>query len=157
MAEKPEDLNLPNTVVTRIIKEALPDGVNVSKDARLAMSKAASVFVLYATSCANNHAMKGKRKTISAQDVLTAMKDMEFEKFIDPLKSSLEAFKNEQKSKKVATAEKKKKAVQEEEEEAATEENGGHDEMETEEQEDETAAAAEEDDDDDDDDDNEED
>jgi len=28
----------------------LPDGVNVSKDARLAISKAASVFVLYATS-----------------------------------------------------------------------------------------------------------
>ena len=28
----------------------LPEGVNVSKDARLAISKAASVFVLYATS-----------------------------------------------------------------------------------------------------------
>ena len=28
----------------------LPDGVNISKDARLAISKAASVFVLYATS-----------------------------------------------------------------------------------------------------------
>lgn len=50
MAERPEDLNLPNAVVTRIIKEALPTGVNVGKDARLAISKAASVFVLYATS-----------------------------------------------------------------------------------------------------------
>ena len=28
----------------------IPDGVNVSKEARLAISKAASVFVLYATS-----------------------------------------------------------------------------------------------------------
>lgn len=50
MAERPEDLNLPNAVVTRIIKEALPSGVNIGKDARLAISKAASVFVLYATS-----------------------------------------------------------------------------------------------------------
>lgn len=50
MAERPEDLNLPNAVVTRIIKEVLPAGVNVGKDARLAISKAASVFVLYATS-----------------------------------------------------------------------------------------------------------
>lgn len=94
MAERPEDLNLPNAVITRIIKEAvstgsfplpgrgrwvgfragpkrfprrapllaapfsrpaslptqLPDGVNVSKEARSAISRAASVFVLYATS-----------------------------------------------------------------------------------------------------------
>ena len=62
MAERPEDLNLPNAVITRIIKEALPDGVNISKEARSAVSRAASVFVLYATSCANNFAMEGKRE-----------------------------------------------------------------------------------------------
>ncbi|WAR31386.1 DPOE3-like protein [Mya arenaria] len=42
MAERPEDLNLPNAVITRIIKDAIPDGVNVSKEARLAISKAAT-------------------------------------------------------------------------------------------------------------------
>uniref|UniRef100_V5HH94 DNA polymerase epsilon subunit 3 n=1 Tax=Ixodes ricinus TaxID=34613 RepID=V5HH94_IXORI len=62
MAERPEDLHLPVSVVTRIVKDALPDGVNVSKEARVALSKAASVFVLYATSCANNFAVKSKRK-----------------------------------------------------------------------------------------------
>lgn len=41
MAEKPEDLNLPMAVVTRITKEALPDGCMISKEARLALSKAA--------------------------------------------------------------------------------------------------------------------
>jgi DNA polymerase epsilon subunit 3 len=69
MAERPEDLNLPNSIITRIIKDAvgslcqlwhlalalhfirqIPEGVNVSKDARLAISKAASIFVLYVTS-----------------------------------------------------------------------------------------------------------
>lgn len=100
MAERPEDLNLPNAVVTRIIKEAIPDGVSVSKEARLAISKAASVFVLYATSCSNNFALKNKRKTINAQDVLSAMEDMEFEQFIEPLQQCQEAFRLEKLEKK---------------------------------------------------------
>jgi DNA polymerase epsilon subunit 3 len=102
MAERPEDLNLPNAVINKIIKEALPDNVNISKDARLAISKAASVFVLYSTSCANNFAMQHKRKTITGQDVLDAMKEMEFERFVEPLKRSLEAYK-EQRSRKDVT------------------------------------------------------
>ncbi|ESP00265.1 hypothetical protein LOTGIDRAFT_238643 [Lottia gigantea] len=108
MAERPEDLNLPNAVVTRIIKEAIPEGINVSKEARLAISKAASVFVLYATSCSNNFALKGKRKTINATDVISAMEDMEFEQFVDPLKECLDVFRNEQKGKREASQQRKK-------------------------------------------------
>lgn len=44
MVEKIADLNLPNSVVTRIIKEALPDGINIGKEARIAIAKAASIF-----------------------------------------------------------------------------------------------------------------
>jgi len=106
MAERPEDLNLPNAVVTRIIKDAIPDGVAVSKEARLAISKAASVFVLYATSCSNNFALKNKRKTINAQDVLSAMEDMEFEQFIEPLQQCQEAFRQEKSEKKTQKREK---------------------------------------------------
>ncbi|KAM3825565.1 DNA polymerase epsilon subunit 3 [Vipera latastei] len=108
MAERPEDLNLPNAVVTRIIKEALPEGVNVSKEARSAISRAASVFVLYATSCANNFARKGKRKTLNAGDVISAMEEMEFQRFVGPLRESLEAYRNEQKGKRGASELKKK-------------------------------------------------
>ncbi|XP_067935494.1 DNA polymerase epsilon subunit 3-like [Watersipora subatra] len=100
MAERPEDLNLPNAVVTRIIKEALPPGVNIGKDARLAISKAASVFVLYTTSCANNNALKSKRKTISLNDVYGALQDMEFDSFLEPLQAQLAAHKLAQASKK---------------------------------------------------------
>uniref|UniRef100_A0A8C5R5K6 DNA polymerase epsilon subunit 3 n=1 Tax=Leptobrachium leishanense TaxID=445787 RepID=A0A8C5R5K6_9ANUR len=107
MAERPEDLNLPNAVITRIIKEALPEGVNISKEARSAISRAASVFVLYATSCANNFAMKGKRKTLNATDVLAAMEEMEFERFLVPLKESLEVYRRDQKGKKEAIQQKK--------------------------------------------------
>ncbi|KAF3686777.1 DNA polymerase epsilon subunit 3 [Channa argus] len=108
MAERPEDLNLPNAVISRIIKEALPDGVNVSKEARRAISQAASVFVLYATSCANNFAMKAKRKTLNAGDVLAAMEEMEFERFLEPLREALEVYKG-QKGKKVSEQKRKDK------------------------------------------------
>ncbi|KAK1787778.1 hypothetical protein P4O66_016263 [Electrophorus voltai] len=108
MAERPEDLNLPNAVITRIIKEALPEGVNVSKEARRAISQAASVFVLYATSCANSFAMKAKRKTLNAGDVMAAMEEMEFERFLPPLREALEAYKKGQKGKKEASEQKRK-------------------------------------------------
>merc|ERR1712018_375127 len=113
MAERPEDLNLPNAVVSRIIKEALPPSVKVSKEAQAAVAKAASVFVLYATSCANNVALKSHRKTIHGGDVVKAVEDMEFDKFIKPLENSLESWKDSQQKKK-DTAKQKRDAKKEE-------------------------------------------
>merc|ERR1712083_213638 len=107
MAERPEDLNLPNAVVSRIIKEALPPSVKVSKEAQAAVAKAASVFVLYATSCANNVALKSHRKTIHGGDVVKAMEDMEFDKFIKPLENSLESWKDSQQKKKDSAKQKR--------------------------------------------------
>ncbi|XP_045325278.1 DNA polymerase epsilon subunit 3 [Leopardus geoffroyi] len=138
MAERPEDLNLPNAVITRIIKEALPDGVNISKEARSAISRAASVFVLYATSCANNFAMKGKRKTLNASDVLSAMEEMEFQRFVTPLKEALEAYRREQKGKKEASEQKKKdkdKKTDSEEQDKSRDEDNDEDEDRLEEEE----------------------
>ena len=107
MAERFEDLNLPNAVVTRIIKEALPEGVTIGKEARMAVAKAASIFILYLTSTANTIAKKGNRKTLSGTDVIQAMEDIEFEQFINPLKEALETFKKSQKEKKDATSKRK--------------------------------------------------
>ncbi|XP_077986377.1 DNA polymerase epsilon subunit 3-like [Glandiceps talaboti] len=149
MAERPEDLNLPNSVVARIVKEAIPDGVNVSKEARSAISRAASVFVLYATACANNFALKGKRKTLTGPDVLAAMEEMEFEHFVEPLRENLEAFKKEQKDKKEATE--KKKKIKAEAEKSKTE----NDEIQESDKDSEEGKDGEDDDDDDDDDDEE--
>lgn len=92
MAEKLEDLNLPISVITRLIKDALPDGTIVSKEARTAIARAASVFVLYLTSSSNNVAFKSKRKTISGDDVFQAVIDTEFEMFEEPLKEAFEGW-----------------------------------------------------------------
>lgn len=90
MAEKLEDLNLPTAVVTRIIKEALPEGCNVAKEAKLALSKAASVFVLYLTSHANKIALENGKKTITNKDVMEAIQDTEFGRFEEELKQAAE-------------------------------------------------------------------
>ncbi|XP_060577010.1 DNA polymerase epsilon subunit 3-like [Ruditapes philippinarum] len=67
----------------------------------LAISKAVQCFcIVHATSCSNNFALKCKRKTITAKDVLDALEDMEFDQFVDPLKECLEAFKKNQQGKK---------------------------------------------------------
>lgn len=39
---------------------------------------------------ANNFAMKAKRKTLNAGDVMAAMEEMEFERFLQPLREALE-------------------------------------------------------------------
>lgn len=61
------------------------------QEARSAIARAASVFVLYATSTANSLAQANRKKTLTGQDVLDAMKEMEFEQFVEPLRESLES------------------------------------------------------------------
>lgn len=46
---KADTFELPATTIHRIIKAALPDGVMVSKDAKTAFNKAATIFVYYIT------------------------------------------------------------------------------------------------------------
>ncbi|RZB40063.1 CBFD NFYB HMF domain containing protein [Asbolus verrucosus] len=94
MAEKLEDLNLPNLTVQKIIKDALPDGVNVGKDARSALSRATSIFVLYITSQASKEAQKANRKTLLGQDIIAALEELEFEEFVEPLQVMLKEFKD---------------------------------------------------------------
>lgn len=117
MAEKAEDLNLPNAVVTRIIKESLPDGVAIGKEAKLAVAKASSIFILYLTSAANTIAKKNNRKTIIGSDITKAMEDIEFDQFINPLQEFLEIFKKSKKEKKEANDRKKQQNNDEEAEE----------------------------------------
>eukprot|EP00090_Calanus_glacialis_P007912 TRINITY_DN16306_c0_g1_i1.p2 TRINITY_DN16306_c0_g1~~TRINITY_DN16306_c0_g1_i1.p2 ORF type:complete len:133 (-),score=52.72 TRINITY_DN16306_c0_g1_i1:51-449(-) len=111
MAERPEDLNLPTAIVTKMIKDCLPANCKVSKEANVAIAKAASVFVLYATSSANTVAKENSRKTITGGDVVTAMGEMEFDKFVRPLENSLAIWRRGQKDKKDLAAKKKASAV----------------------------------------------
>merc|ERR1712115_387749 len=104
------DIELPMSIVTKIIKESLPQGVIISKDCRLAIAKAASIFVLYTTATANNLVMENKRKTLRDMDVLTALEEMDFGEMVPKLKEALEVYKESNRTKKQAAAERKKQA-----------------------------------------------
>lgn len=90
MVDRIEELNLPNAIVLRIIKEALPPGINVSKEARTAITKAASVFILYVTSAANTLRIEKGHKIIHPNYIYDALEEVEFEQFIPQLKETLE-------------------------------------------------------------------
>ncbi|KAG8195383.1 hypothetical protein JTE90_001399 [Oedothorax gibbosus] len=102
MADKVEELALPSTVITRILKDAVPDGINISKEARSAVGRAASVFVLYATACASQVLVTTQRKTLNVNDVYTALEDMLYDDMIDPIKECLETFHAEKGKKEAA-------------------------------------------------------
>eukprot|EP00124_Ichthyophonus_hoferi_P000934 Ihof_evm19s40 gene=Ihof_evmTU19s40 len=84
-----DDRDLPTAAIMRIAKENLPEGCNISKDAKVALVKAATHFITHATTYANEHTLKKKRKTISGEDVIAAMSEIEFTEFQDCLEQSL--------------------------------------------------------------------
>ncbi|KAI8886229.1 histone-fold-containing protein [Backusella circina FSU 941] len=84
-----EDNELPKANVTRVLKAALPPGTALQKDARLAVGKAATVFINYISAVANDVAKGASHKTISAPDVFKALEIVELDNLSPQLKESL--------------------------------------------------------------------
>lgn len=60
------------------------------QDALLACAEAGRLFIHYLTATANDACKDAKRQTISADDVLTALEDLDFGELVEPLRSALE-------------------------------------------------------------------
>lgn len=112
MVDRIEDLNLPNAVIARLIKEALPEGCSVSKEARAAIAKAASVFAIFVTSSSTALAHKQNHRTIAAKDILQTLNELDFESFVPPLTKDLEVYRKMVKDKKESKANSKKDSVE---------------------------------------------
>ncbi|KIW06903.1 uncharacterized protein PV09_02573 [Verruconis gallopava] len=84
-----EDLALPRTMVQRLAKGVLPPNTQIQKDALLAISKSATVFVNYLSSHAQEQAQRMNKKTIQPKDVLDAIADIEFDMFLPRLEAEL--------------------------------------------------------------------
>lgn len=97
---------LPTKSVTKIIAKANPN-IKVKKDAKQAISKAAGIFVLYLAHNANQLCKNKKRSTIQADDVLSALDDIEFGQFNQELTKSLNAYRSEQQQLKESKKQKK--------------------------------------------------
>ena len=59
----------------RIVKSAIPDNIQVTKEAKQAFAKAAGIFIVYLTTCAND-ICKDKKKQTVAQDILAACSEL---------------------------------------------------------------------------------
>jgi len=130
------DAELPKAQIKRLVKAKLPGGPDdketlVNKEALLAFSESAKVFISYISTTANDICKEHKRQTISAEDVIKAVEELEFEQFVPQLKEFLEAYKkaNKERNQKKAEASKKRKA---EASTAATPATGGKGEQEVE-------------------------
>ncbi|KAJ1732708.1 hypothetical protein LPJ72_003267 [Coemansia sp. Benny D160-2] len=86
-----DDLDYPKAVITRLIKGSLPDSIAVQKEARQAVTKAATVFVSYIAATANDCAREGGHKTVMASDVFKALEAVGLADFIDRLQAELAA------------------------------------------------------------------
>ncbi|CAN9158117.1 unnamed protein product [Alternaria alternata] len=98
-----EDLNLPKSIVQRLAKGVLPPNTQIQKDALLAMSKSATVFVNYITSAYDSYksiirqiaaekALASGKKTVMPKDVFDAMTELEFASFLPRLEAEVTKF-----------------------------------------------------------------
>jgi len=78
---------IPRAQLLRVLKAALPEGHRIDDTAKIAVSKASTVFVMCATCYALDAAKSNKRSTISKADVLAAIEEMGFEHFLPQLES----------------------------------------------------------------------
>lgn len=83
-----EDYLLPRSLTLRLAKSVLPPNTSIQKDAVLAIQKAATVFVSYLSSHANEATLK---RIVAPSDVLTALSEIEFDSFRPRLEKELQA------------------------------------------------------------------
>jgi len=95
-----EYYEIPWTAINRIIRQVIPEDVQIRKDTKLALMNAAKTFILYVTSCSNDFCHSCSRTIIGATHVLGAIDELEFEGMTPKLKELLADFKKEQQSKK---------------------------------------------------------
>lgn len=109
-----EDLDFPKAVLTRVLKQGLPDNISVQKDVRLAVSRASTVFVSYLAATANDCARDSGHKTIMTGDVFKALEAVGLADFIERLKGELEEHKRLVEEKKQESSNQTKETVDEE-------------------------------------------
>ncbi|KAJ5279813.1 hypothetical protein N7478_005185 [Penicillium angulare] len=84
-----EDYLLPRSLTIRLAKAVLPPNTTIQKDAVLAIQKAATVFVSYLSSHANDATLK---RTLAPADVFAALSELEFDSFRSRLEQELDAY-----------------------------------------------------------------
>lgn len=92
-----DDLSLPKATVQKIISEILPNDLAFSKDARDLLIDCCVEFITLISSEANDIAEREAKKTIAAEHVIRALRDLGFEEYIDQIQNVAQEHKEHQK------------------------------------------------------------
>jgi DNA polymerase epsilon subunit 3 len=84
-----EDFDVPKSHITKVLKNALPDGTSIQKDARLAFMKATTVFINYITATANDYVRQANLKTITPETIIKALETSDMESFVPRVREAL--------------------------------------------------------------------
>ncbi|CAB3402170.1 unnamed protein product [Caenorhabditis bovis] len=90
MDDRVNAMSMPQAVVTRILKE---ENINVSKESRETISRAAAVFLISLSGLAYQSAKDHKHKTIGSDDVLRALKTFENNTMYNQCKQAVDEWK----------------------------------------------------------------
>ncbi|KAF9081181.1 hypothetical protein BGX23_001165 [Mortierella sp. AD031] len=104
MSTSIEDNELPKAILTRIMKQALPENTNIQANAKLAMTKSTTLFINYLASAANDVAASAGHKIVSGAHVLKALESVDLEEMLPRLTEELQAFQSIQRSRKEGAA-----------------------------------------------------
>ncbi|CAE6523582.1 unnamed protein product, partial [Rhizoctonia solani] len=109
-AEGIENYELPKTLVTRIVKSAIPENAKVQKEAMHAFLKGSTVFINYLAATAHELSRARGHKSVGAADVIKAIETIEFntDGLLKFLEADLEAYRQGTKKPKPATKSKPK-------------------------------------------------
>ncbi|KAL6452651.1 DPB4 DNA polymerase epsilon subunit D [Candida maltosa Xu316] len=93
-----DDILFPRSTIQKLAKNIISDDENsanhmtIAKDSLLALQRSATVFVSHLFFQAKEVSKESNRKTVSAQDILTALEKAEFSGFIPEVKQKLAQF-----------------------------------------------------------------
>ncbi|CAE6465306.1 unnamed protein product [Rhizoctonia solani] len=105
-----DNYELPRTLVTRIVKSAIPENAKVQKEAMHAFLKGSTVFINYLAATAHELSRARGHKSVGAADVIKAIETIEFntDGLVKFLEADLEAYRAGTKKPKPATKPKPK-------------------------------------------------
>ncbi|PWW73576.1 histone-fold-containing protein [Tuber magnatum] len=93
-----DDLSLPKATVQKIISEILPSDLAFAKETRDLLIDCCVEFITLVSSEANDIAEREAKKTIAAEHVVKALKDLGFEEYIEQIQEVAQEHKEHQRS-----------------------------------------------------------
>ncbi|KAK6124562.1 hypothetical protein DH2020_041695 [Rehmannia glutinosa] len=86
---------MPIANVIRIMRRVLPAHAKIADDAKETIQECVSEFITFITSEANDRCHKEYRKTVTPEDVLSAMGTLGFDNYIEPLTIFLDKYREQ--------------------------------------------------------------